>query len=111
MKPTIRNIAYAEAYAYADLDTYISDLALSTCWGDDPESEIPAAVISERTIELARLWHIAHEPVRALLGGRSIATAAEELCMPYRTLRNWCAGDRPIAPHIRLWLAELLGYK
>lgn len=110
MKPASRNIAYSEAYAYPDLDTYISDLALSTIWGGDPESEIPAAVISERTMELSRLWHIAHEPVKALLAGRTITAAAEELCMPYRTLRNWCSGDRPIAPHLRLWLAELLGY-
>lgn len=111
MNAKIRNIAYSEALAYSDIDAYISDLSLSSIWHDDPDSEIPAAVLADRVIQLQRLWHIAHDPVRQLLGGRSMADAAEELCMPYRTLQNWCTGDRPVAPHLRLWLAEMLSYR
>lgn len=111
MTPKIRSIAYSEAFAYTDIDAYISDLSLSTVWGDDPELDIPANVLADRTVWLIRLWHIANDPVKQLLGGRTMAQAAEELCMPYRTLQQWCSGDRPIAPHLRLWLAEMLGYR
>lgn len=110
MTPKIRNIAYSEAFAYAGIDAYISDMAASTIWGDDPEADITPSVLSDRIVQLRRLWHIAHDPVRQLLGGRTIAAAAEELCMPYRTIQQWCAGDRPIAPHLRLWVAEMLKY-
>ena len=111
MTTKIRSIAYSDAFSYADPDAYISDMALSYIWADDPTAEIPSTVLADRTVWLIRLWHIAHDPVRQLLGGRTMAEAADELCMPYRTLQQWCSGDRPIAPHLRLWLAEMLGYR
>lgn len=110
MTPKIRNIAYSEAFAYTDIEAYVSDMSLSAIWSDNPIEEIPATVLADRVVQLRRLWNIAHVPVRQLLGGRTMAQAAEELCMPYRTLQQWCAGERPIAPHLRLWIAEMLKF-
>lgn len=110
MTPKTRNIAYSEAFSHSDIDAYISDMALSDIWPDGPDVETPATVIADRVVQLRRLWNIAHVPVRQLLGCRTMVQAAEELCMPYRTLQQWCAGDRPIAPHLRLWVAEMLKY-
>ena len=42
LTPAIRAALYAETGAYTDRDAYVSDMALSSVWGDAEDEEIPA---------------------------------------------------------------------
>lgn len=48
------NFLFFDALNRADRDAYVSDWALSSVWGDDPEAEIPAARIET----LGQLWDL-----------------------------------------------------
>lgn len=56
LTPAIRAALYAETGAYADRDAYVSDMALSSVWGDAEDEEIPA----ERLALLGGIWDGAH---------------------------------------------------
>ena len=42
LTPAIRAALYAETGAYTDRDAYVSDMALSSVWGDADDAEVPA---------------------------------------------------------------------
>lgn len=52
LTPFIRAALYAEVGAYADRDAYVSDLVLSSIWGDAEDAEVPA----ERLALLGAIW-------------------------------------------------------
>ena len=56
LTPFIRSALYAETGAYTDRDAYISDLALSSIWGDSEDAEVPA----ERLALLGGIWDGTH---------------------------------------------------
>ena len=58
---TIYQICLPEAVNYTDRDAYISDLALSSIWGDDEGAEVP----QERLEWLDQLYDAAHRNVPA----------------------------------------------
>ena len=98
---------FVSAIEITDRDAYVSDWALSSAWGDDPEAEIPAARIEA----LGRLWDVAHLTIRDIRAhtGLSQAAFAVRYCIPRRTVENWESGDRQCADYVRLLLAEAVG--
>ena len=100
-------LCVSEASEYADRDVYISDLALSTIWDDDPESEIPV----ERMAQLSSIYDAVHRsvPEIAAAAGISNRKLADRFCIPYRTVENWCGGQRNCPDYIRLMMQECLG--
>lgn len=100
-------IAWSEIPNYTDRDAYISDLALSSMWGDAPESEIPA----ERINYLGRLWDAYHRSVKDICKAANLTQSAlaTRFGIPKRTIEDWCAGKRACAPYIRRMMCECLG--
>lgn len=101
--------AWAEAIsgAYADRDAYVSDLALSSIWGDGEDTEIPA----DRLDTLGRIWDAAHMSIKDIrtASGLSRTAFAEHLCIPYRTVQDWELGARACPGYLRLLIAEHFG--
>ena len=102
-----RMCCVSEATNYTDRDAYISDLALSSIWGDSAESEIPA----DRIDDLGRLWDAVNRAVKQIASdsGMSQRKLAERFCIPYRTVENWCSGARECPVYVRLMMQQILG--
>lgn len=103
-------LCWTEAANYSDADAYVSDLALSSVWGDDPEVEVPAS----RLDDLRQIYAAARASVRELrqAAGLTQAQLAQRFGIPKRTIENWEAtGDnaRTCPDYIRRMMAELLG--
>lgn len=100
-------ICVGEAPCYADRDSYISDIALSTLWEDDESIEIPP----ERIADLGSIWDACNRSVKdiASAAGLSQRKLAERFCIPYRTVEDWCAGKRECNIYIRLMMQECIG--
>lgn len=96
-----------EAVNSTDCDAYTSDMALSTIWGDAPDAPIPP----ERLEALRGIYTAAHRTVREIIAaaGMTQAAFAEHLCIPRRTVEDWCCGRRECLPYIRLMMQEVLG--
>lgn len=107
MTDKLFNTLWTAALDCADRDTYVSDWALSSAWGDAPEADVPA----DRVEELGHLWDAAHLTIRDIRAhtGLSQAAFAVRYCIPCRTIENWESGDRKCADYIRLLLAEAVG--
>lgn len=86
---------------YKDVDAYVSDLALSSIWGDSigPVDEI-------RTIYIACTRSIKDIAAAAGMSNRKLA---ERFCVPYRTMEDWSAGKSSCPIYIRLMMQEILG--
>lgn len=100
--------AMAEIPEYTDRDAYISDLALSTIWGDPEDSDIPA----DRIKLLGSLWDAYHRTVKeiAAAAGLSQRKLAERFGIPYSTAENWCGRVVNNCPlYTRLMMQECLG--
>lgn len=101
------NLCVSEAINYTGRDAYISDLTLSSLWGDAPEAEIPA----DRIDQLGSIYDAVHRSVAdiAKAAGLSQRKLAERFCIPYRTVENWCGGQRECPFYLRLMIQECLG--
>lgn len=97
---------WADALTASDRDAYVSDWALSSIWGDDPESEIPA----ERIEYLGQIWDAAHMDVKSICRAANLTQAAlaQRFCIPKRTVEDWARGVRTAPDYIRLMMCELL---
>ena len=97
---------YCEVKNYTDRDAFVSDMALSSIWGDDPESEIPESRIEE----LVAVWDAIHRPMPEIIkmSGLSARAFARKFCVPYRTIENWSSGDRTPPDHERIMMQRLL---
>ena len=102
-----KSIVWSEIPNYTDRDAYISDLALSSMWGDDPECEIP----TERINYLGRLWDIYHMSVKDICKAANLSQSAlaARFGIPKRTVEDWCRGVAKCAPYIRRMMCECLG--
>lgn len=102
-----RMYCISEVPNYTDLDAYLSDLALSSVWEDDPEADIPP----DRLEALSSLWYAVHRSVKdiASSAGLSQRKLAEHFCIPYRTVENWCTGSRDCPVYTRLMMQRILG--
>lgn len=92
---------------YTDPDAYVSDLALSSIWGDAPDADIPA----DRIDALRGIYSAATRLVRQIVAdtGLSQAAFAERLCIPLRTVEAWCRGIRESPVYVRLLIQQALG--
>ena len=100
-------LCVAEAENYTDREAYISDLALSSIWGDAEDAEIP----DERIRALGEIWDACNRSVKQIAAeaGMSCRAMAEHFCIPYRTVENWAAGYNDSPLYVRLMMQELLG--
>lgn len=104
---TIYQACINEAANYADRDAYMSDLALSSIWGDEEGAEVP----QERLEWLGQLWDACHRSVKdiAKAAGMSQRKLAERFAVPYRTAEYWCSNPAACALYVRLMMQECLG--
>ncbi len=102
---TIYQTCINEAQNYNDRDSYMSDLALSSIWGDEEGAEVP----QERLEWLGQLWDACNRSVKeiAKAAGLSQRKLAERFAVPYRTAEDWCSRSCPI--YVRLMMQEALG--
>lgn len=107
MKISQYNIAVSEVSNYSDVDSYLSDMALSSIWGDSEGSPIP----EQRIRDLSKIWEACHRSVKdiAALNGLSQRKLAERFCIPYRTMEDWCRGVRECPLYNRLLMQQCLG--
>lgn len=96
-----------EATEYTDRDAYVSDLALSSMLGDDPESQNP----QERLEQIGSIYDAVHRSVKdiAASAGMSQRKLAERFCIPYRTVEDWSAKRYNSPLYVRLMMQECLG--
>lgn len=93
--------------AYTDRGAYISDLALSSIWGDPEDAPIPDGRIEL----LGQIWDAAHRsvPEIAAAAGLSCRKLAARFGIPIRTVEDWSAGRRESPLYLRLMMQECLG--
>lgn len=101
------NFCIAESTTYDDRDAYISDLSLSSIWGDPDGADVP----SSRIDDLSGIWDAARRSIKgiATASGLSCRELAERFGIPYRTVEDWSAGARECNLYIRLMMQECLG--
>lgn len=99
--------AVAEAANYTGRDAYISDLAMSSIWGDSEGINVPTA----RVEQLGQIWDATHRSIKeiAATAGMSCRKLAERFCIPFRTMENWGSGANECPPYTRLMMQECLG--
>ena len=104
LTPAIRAALYAETGAYTDRDAYISDMALSSVWGDAEDEEIPA----ERLALLGGIWDGAHCTIPDVIKkyGLTQTGFAQYFGIPLRTVQDWCGEKRACPAYVRFLLAE-----
>ena len=100
-------LCVSEVDNYSDRDAYVSDLALSSMWGDAEDAAIP----QERIEFLSQIWDACHRSVKdiAAAAGLSQRKLAEHFCVPYRTMERWSSGQSECNLYIRLMMQECLG--
>lgn len=96
-----------EAANYKDMDAYVSDVALSTVWGDAPDATIPPA----RLENLRSIYTAATRTTKEIvsLSGLSQAAFAERWCIPRRTVEDWCRGIAKCPLYTRLLMQQGMG--
>lgn len=101
------NFCVAETANYDDIDAYVSDLSLSSVWGDAPDAPIPP----ERLDQLRSVYAAVNRPVREIVSvsGMTQAAFAEAFCIPRRTVEDWCRGVRKCPLYTRLMMQQCLG--
>ena len=92
---------------YTDVDAYVSDLTLSSVFGDGPEEDIPA----ERIDQLLSIFQASKMTVPEIAkeAGLNITGMAYRFAVPYRTMQDWFSGARECSLAIRLMMQECLG--
>lgn len=102
-----RMFCISEAQNYTDRDAFVSDLALSSIWGDQEDADVP----TDRISELHTIWDAVHRTVKEIAAdaGLSQRKLAERFCIPYRTVENWAAGSRECPIYVRLMMQQILG--
>lgn len=104
------NICVTEAQNYTDREAYISDLSLSSMWGDGPEDDIPTALIEQ----LGSIYDAVHRSVKEIAAeaGISVRAMAIRFYIPIRTAESWCGttdAARQCPLYTRLMMQECLG--
>ena len=103
-------ICITEAQNYADRGAYISDMALSSMWGDIPDAQIP----QDRLDQLGSIYDAVHRSIKQIAAdaGMSVRAMATRFCIPQRTVEGWCCSGesaRQCPLYIRLMMQECLG--
>lgn len=92
---------------YTDVDAYVSDMALSSIWGDGPEDDIPV----ERIDQIRAIFQAASMTVPEIAKAErlNITNMAARFAVPYRTVQDWFSGARQCNLSVRLMMQECLG--
>lgn len=100
-------VCVAESANYDDLDAYVSDMMLSSVWGAVEDTVSHAA----RREELRSIYTAATRTVREIVAAAGMTQAAvtDRLCIPRRTLQDWCRGVRECPLYTRLMIQQCLG--
>lgn len=100
-------VCVSETSNYTDRDAYVSDLCMSSIWGDAIDADIP----EDRIDALSSIWDACHRSIKAIAtgAGMSCRKLAERFCIPYRTVEDWSAGKRDCPIYVRLMMQECLG--
>lgn len=106
MTDTQFNFCVRETINYTDLDAYVSDLSLSTIWGDKDGISDASIRFALRSIYTA-VNRTPKEIVAA--SGLSQAAFAERYCIPKRTVEDWCRGVMKCPLYTRLLLQRAEG--
>lgn len=106
MTDTQFNFCVRETINYTDLDAYVSDLSLSTIWGDKDGISDASIRFALRSIYTA-VNRTPKEIVAA--SGLSQAAFAERYYIPRRTVENWCSGVNECPLYTRLLLQRAEG--
>lgn len=95
-----------ELPGYTDVDAYVSDLALSSIWGDGSEDDVQATRIDD----LRRIFEAAARTVPKIAdaAGMNITNMAARFAVPYRTMQDWFSGARECSLANRLMMQECL---
>lgn len=104
------NLALREVANYTDRDAFVSDLALSSIWGDDESADIPA----ERLDDIGKVWDAANRGIKdiAAAKGVSVRRLASRFGIPLRTAEAWAsssASGRTAPAYLMLMMQECLG--
>lgn len=104
--PKTRQWLFAEAANYTSREEFISDLALSSIWGDAEDSMIPP----ERLGLLGMIYDASHATIRDLLSAYHLSQSdfARYFNIPLRTVQDWCGGKRTCPPYVLSMAAEIL---
>ena len=104
LTPFIRSALYAETGAYTDRDAYVSDMALSSVWGDAEDAEVPM----ERLALLGGIWDGKHCTIPELIEKYRMTQTgfAQYFGIPLRTVQDWCGEKRACPTYVRFLLAE-----
>ena len=110
MNKKLYSIFVTEAQNYTDRDAYISDMALSSLWGDPPDAPIP----QDRLEKLGSIYDAVHRSVKdiAAASGMSVRAMAIRFCIPQRTIESWCSdgeSGRKCPLYTLLMMQECLG--
>lgn len=101
------NLCLSHALEYTDKDAYISDLSLSSIWGDEECAIVPTSRIDD----LTQIWGATKRTIKdiAIEAGISQRKIAERFGIPYRTVENWCGGQNTCPLYTRMMIQECLG--
>lgn len=96
----------SEALKYTDRAAFVSDLCLSSIWGDPEGAEIPLL----RDWAMGDIWDAVHRSFRDILTDAKISRAAfsRYFCVPLRTVENWLGGINAPPLYVRLAFQRLL---
>lgn len=100
-------LCWAECSNYTDRSEYISDLTLSSIWGDADDADIP----QDRLDRLAQIWDVQHMTMREIRAASKLSQVkfAERYLIPRRTVEDWDAGRFAPPDYVKLFLARDLG--
>lgn len=110
MTNNIYHLLIEETANYTDIDAYVSDLALSSIWGDG-DADIDSGIMAERVSQLQAIYTAAHRSVKDIAreSGMSVRQIALHFGIPQRTVENWSAGTREAPLYVLMMIQELLG--
>lgn len=97
-------LLWGEALVANDRDVYVAEWSISSVFPEDAD-------LLANAEQVGRIWDVAHMSVQQIVdaSGCKRTVFAERFCIPYRTLTNWCRGERECPDYTRLMMAELLG--
>jgi len=106
------DIAFAEAPNYSDVDSYVSEMLLSSLPLGDDTVEPDMSMLSD----LRKVWYAVHEPFRAMLSefGLTQVKLHVLLGIPLRTVQAWALDERHCPPYVTRMIATILllhGYR
>lgn len=102
--------AMGEALTSSDRDAYVSDLALSSAFVDDP-SNPPEEIDAELIEALGNIWDVAHMGIAEMRQSTGLSQIAfgQRFLIPRRTVQDWEVGARECTVYLRVLLADACG--